>query len=286
MSTDPGPVAILAGSGALPVLLADRLSAEGRACRILAFRGFADRALRRRADAVVGLLDVRRSAACLEAWQPAAVTLAGGLRRPSAAAAVDAFSAFRNRDELARVLERGDDNLLGAVAALLEERGLRLVGIRDLAPDLLARPGAYGRLRPAPDGEAAIRRGLALLGDLSGYDVGQAVALEGERVLAIEGPEGTDAMLGRVRALRTGWLGRRRGSGGVLVKAPKTGQDLRIDLPAIGPRTVVNAARAGLAGIAVASGLTLVLDVPETVAAADRLGLFLWGIGAGEGAPA
>ena len=275
-----GPVAILAGSGNLPMLLADRLAAEGREHRILAFRGFAERALCRRADRVMGLLDVHGAIACLQGWHPAAVTLAGGVRRPGPTVALDTFAAFRNRDTLARLMEQGDDHLLRAVLDLIEEQGFRLLGVADLAPDLLARPALYGRHAPDQSQRAEIATGFALLASLSRYDIGQAAALRGERVLAIEGPEGTDRMLRRAASLsHSGWF-RRATRGGVLVKAPKTGQDLRVDLPAIGPRTVIEAHRAGLSGIAVASGGTIVLDEAETVAEADRRGLFVIGVDA------
>jgi DUF1009 family protein len=127
---------------------------------------------------------------------------------------------------------------------------------------------------PGAQNEEAIRAGLALLDALSRFDMGQGAVLEGARVLAVEGPEGTDAMLRRVARLRR-WPFGRRGQGGVLVKTSKQGQDLRVDMPAVGPRTVKEAARAGLAGIALGEGATLVLDRTETLRQADRLNLFL-----------
>jgi DUF1009 family protein len=84
-------------------------------------------------------------------------------------------------------------------------------------------------------------------------------------------------MLARARALRRRGALRRIERAGVLVKAPKAGQDLRVDLPAIGPKTILNAARAGLTGVAIASGVTIVLNREDTVWEADRLGLFLLG---------
>lgn len=273
-----GPVVIIAGSGDLPLRLADRLVGAGRECRILALRGFASRALRARADAAVGLLDARGALACLERWNPACVTLAGGLRRPDLGAVLDAYSAFRSRDELSRLLARGDDNLLRGALGLLEERGFQLAGIPDLAPELLAPAGPLGARAPGDAAASSIPLGLSLLATLSPFDIGQSVVVSGRRVLAVEGPEGTDRMIARVRRLDGGLLSRPVG-GGVLVKAPKAGQDLRIDLPAIGPRTVANAAKAGLSGIAIASGLTIVVDQAETVRAADRLGLFVYGCG-------
>jgi UDP-2,3-diacylglucosamine hydrolase len=272
-----GPVAILAGSGELPLLIAERLAATGRESRLLAFRGFASRAVRKRADATVGLLDLKGTLAWLERWSPDCLTLAGGLTRPDARALVGAYSAFRSRTEIREVVARGDDGLLRGAVGLLEDRGFRLVGVRDLAPELLASAGRYGACEPDADSAGSVELGMQLLRNLSAFDVGQAAVLVGRRVIGVEGPEGTDRMLARARALRRRGILRRIERQGVLVKAPKAGQDLRVDLPAIGPRTVVNAARAGLAGIAIASGATIVIDRDATVREADRLGLFLLG---------
>ncbi|HVL72311.1 MAG TPA: UDP-2,3-diacylglucosamine diphosphatase LpxI [Beijerinckiaceae bacterium] len=278
MTASGGPVAIVAGSGQLPLLLADSLRRDGRDHRVLAFRGFAERALRGRADAVVDLLDVRRALACLEGWSPSAVVLAGGVHRPAPAAFLGALSAYRNRKEIAEVIGRGDDQLLRAGLRFLEERGFRVLGIHDVAPELLARPGRHSAAAPGAEQARAVEIGLKVLADLSPYDMGQAAVVSGERVIALEGPEGTDRMLARVRGFNRFWSMTRVKPGGVLVKTVKHGQDLRVDLPAIGPRTVTEAHGAGLSGIAVGSGGTLILDFERTVAAADRLGLFLIGV--------
>ncbi len=278
MQPQSGPIAILAGSGRFPELLADTLCRAGRTCRILAFRGFAESSVRQRADAASDLLDIKRVLACLKEWRPSAVTLAGGVQRPKLSAVLNAFSILRNRRELAELMGRGDDQLLRGVVALIEEQGHSVVGVRDLAPELLALRGSQGMHRPSEDDLSAVRIGMRLLTEISAYDVGQGAVVAGERVLAIEGPEGTDRMLARVRGLRRSWSLSRPPRTGVLVKMPKRGQDLRIDLPAVGPRTFANAARAGLRGVAVASGVTLVLDREEAVRTADRLGLFLLGV--------
>jgi DUF1009 family protein len=112
---------------------------------------------------------------------------------------------------------------------------------------------------------------------MSPFDVGQAAVVAKGRVLAIEAAEGTDGMLRRMVALREdGRLGLPRGVG-VLVKAPKLGQDRRFDLPSIGPETVLNASRAGLAGIAVVAGGTIIAEPLRLVEAADFNGLFVVG---------
>lgn len=274
-----GSVAILAGAGELPARLEERLVASGKDVKVLAFRGFCERQLKSRADAVVNLLDLRRIVATLETWQPDALTLAGALKRPSASALIGAYSAYRDRDYLSAVVSRGDDNLLRGAIELLESKGFRLLGVRELAPELLAESGVLGQRAPTPEIGASIACGFQMLDALSPYDVGQAAVVSGLRVVAIEGPEGTDRMLARAgKITRGGFLRRRRTMGGVLVKGPKRDQDLRVDLPAIGPRTIANAARAGLEGIAIAKGFTLILDRAATLAAADKAGLFLVGI--------
>jgi DUF1009 family protein len=278
MPAHSGPIAIVAGSGRFPGLLADTLRRTGRACRILALRGFAEPAVRQTADASADLLDVKRVLACLREWRPSAVTLAGAVHRPKPSAVLGALSILRNRRELRELLGRGDDQLLRGVIGLLEEDGHRVVGVHDLAPELLARPGVHGAHRPLDDDLRAIAIGQRLLADISAYDIGQGVVVADERVIAIEGPEGTDRMLKRVQGFRRSWGFGRPPRSGVLVKTAKRGQDLRVDLPAIGPRTFVRAANAGLRGVAVGSGATLILDDKETVRTADRLGLFLIGL--------
>ena len=271
-----GPVAILAGSGRLPVRLVEHLKRTGRDHRVLAFRGFAASELRQGADVTVDLLDLKGIMQSLEDWRPEAVTLVGAVSRPGFSALLGAYSLLRNRQEVKEVIARGDDQVLRGAVMLLEERGHRVIGAHELAPDLVASPALSGRVAPSEDDGQAIRTGLDVLGALSAFDIGQAAVVAGRRVLAIEGPEGTDRMLRRVARQRQSLLGlRRRREGGVLVKAAKRGQDLRVDMPAIGPRTVLEAARAGLSGLALGNGSTLVLDREETIRAADRLGLFV-----------
>jgi UDP-2,3-diacylglucosamine hydrolase len=270
-----GPIVVLAGGGALPVILADALVRAGRDHRILAIRGFADRAMRRRADAAIDLLDISGALARLDDWKPSGVALAGAVTRPTPAVFLGALSAVRNSAELKKLLARGDDHLLRAVVGMLEEHGHRVLGAHEIAPELLVPAGQLGRISPSDDAQISIATGFRCLVDLSPYDIGQALVVVGERVTAIEGAEGTDRMLRRVRSLSSGFLRRARPSNGILVKSAKRGQELRIDLPAVGPRTVQQAAAAGLAGIAVGAKQTLVIERARMIAEADRLGLFL-----------
>ncbi|WP_134499602.1 LpxI family protein [Microvirga pakistanensis] len=271
-----GPVAIVAGDGRLPIQVIEHLERTGQDYRVLAFRGFAARELRRKAHAHVDLLDLKTILSTLDGWKPHAVSLVGAVRRPGFSALLGAYSALRNMQEVKEVIARGDDQVLRGAVMLIEERGHRVVGAHELAPDLVASLSLSGSRQPGDDDQRAIAMGLDLLASLSAFDIGQGAVIARNHVLAIEGPEGTDRMLRRVGHLRQSWFGlRRRKEGGVLIKAAKRGQDLRVDMPTIGPRTVAEAARVGLSGIAVGAGSTFVLEQEETLRLADRLGLFL-----------
>lgn len=275
-----GSLVLIAGAGRLPELVADSLERAGKPFRMIALRGFTGRPLRGRADATVDLLDLSATLGHLKNWGPAVVVPAGSVARPSAAAIFNAGAAWRNRDALREIAAGGDDRLLRAALGLVEENGHRVLGVHEAAPDLLCPEGPLGLVKADGEALASIRTGRAVLDALSPFDVGQAVAVAGDRVLAVEGPEGTDKMLARARALGRKPFGRGRPNAGtVLVKAPKVGQDLRIDLPTVGPRTIRNAHAAGCAGLALRAGSTLVIDRAATAAEADRLGLFVIGFG-------
>jgi DUF1009 family protein len=271
-----GPIAILAGAGQLPIQLVNHLERTGQEVRVLAFRGFAEAEMQRRADATVDLLDLKTIMSTLEGWRPQAVSLVGAVRRPGFSALLSAYSLLRNMHEVKEVITRGDDQVLRGAVMLLEERGHRVVGAHELAPNLVAARILSGAREPGADDRETIALGLDLLKSLSAFDIGQGAVIARRHVLAIEGPEGTDQMMRRVMKMRQSWFGlRRREEGGVLIKAAKRGQDLRVDMPTIGPRTVMEAAKAGLSGIAIGAGSTFVLEQEKTLRTADRLGLFL-----------
>jgi DUF1009 family protein len=153
---------------------------------------------------------------------------------------------------------------------------LHVRGAHEVVPDLLAGSGQLGRCALSEQGRADAELGRAVRLALGPLDAGQAVVAANGKVLAIEGVEGTDAMLRRV-AEQARAHGRKTGQG-VLVKGPKPGQELRVDMPAIGPRTVEGAVAAGLAGIAVEPEAVLILDREETLRKADAAGCALVGL--------
>jgi DUF1009 family protein len=172
----------------------------------------------------------------------------------------------------------GDDHLLSGIGRILEQDGFRMVGIKDVAPDILMPEGCIARATPDAAATADITKGREALRALGPFDIGQAVVVIDGHVVAVEDIEGTDGLLARVARLRSEGRIRAKLGRGVLVKEPKRGQDLRFDLPTVGPRTIEGAAKAGLAGIAIIAGHTIAADSQGMIEAADKAGLFIQGL--------
>lgn len=268
-----GTLGIIAGSGGLPRRLVDDCRDKGRDVFVLALEGEAD------AETIDGATHAwcRIGAAgkalkLLRAHGVTDVVYAGGVRRPALTAIRPDWRAAKFFAKVGyRLL--GDDGLFSAIAKEMELEGFRVVGAHELLDASVAVPeGLLGRVAPDAVAEGDIARGLEIARALGVLDIGQAVVVQQGLVLGVEAIEGTDALLRRCAGLR------RDGAGGVLVKIEKPGQEARIDRPTIGSRTVRLAAEAGLRGIAVQAGATLLLDRDEVIRTADAGGLFLVGI--------
>lgn len=173
-------------------------------------------------------------------------------------------------------LAQGDDATLRAVIALFEDEGFAVLGAADLAPDLLPAEGVLTRAQPGPADAGDAARAADIVAALGAADVGQGAVVAQGLCLAVETLPGTDAMLAWVADVAGACRPDPKGAGGVFYKAPKPGQDRRVDLPAIGPATIEAAHRAGLAGVVIEAGGVMVLDPAATRARADELGVFLW----------
>jgi|SRR5438445_1692166 len=273
-----GPLAIIAGGGALPVAVAQAAQQRGRRVVMFPVRGWADSSLEAFEHHWIAVAQVGRFQRLARAEGCRDVVFIGSAVRPPLRSLRIDWGTLRLLPEIARSYRGGDDHLLTGVARIFEAQGFHIVGAHEIAPDILIPAGPIGHLEPSPRDRADIARGLALLGAIGPFDIGQAAVVAANHVLAVEAAEGTDAMLARIAELRAKGRIPTPPGVGVLVKAPKAGQDLRFDLPAIGPRTVVEAARAGLAGIAVAAGGSIVAEPAETVAAADKAKIFVFGV--------
>ena len=274
-------LAIVCGAGSLPFALADAVLRRGRRVVLFALRGWADP---RRVAAYphhwtwMGQFDRFRRLAADEGCRD--VAFIGSVARPSLWKIRPDLRMLRLMPQIVRLYRGGDDHLQSGIGRLFEQYGFRLVGPREIAPELTMPLGPLGSRTPGERDRADIARGLALLNATSPYDIGQAVVVAENHVLAVEGPEGTDRMLARVAELRRNGPIRSPMGTGVLIKAAKVGQDERIDLPTIGPQTIEAAAAAGLSGVAVVAGSTIVAEPELIAAAADRATLFVTGVDA------
>jgi len=199
------------------------------------------------------------------------LVMAGPVRRPSLASLMPDWRAAKF---FARIGLRalGDDGLLSAIIKELEVEGFRVVGVDSVLGGLIAPKGPVGCIEPDQQANLDIARGLEGVRALGALDVGQAAVVQQGLVLGVEAVDGTDALIARAGELR------REGPGGVLVKLAKPGQERRADLPTIGVRTVEACARAGLRGIAIEAGASLIVDRAAVAAAADDAGLFVIGV--------
>lgn len=264
------PLGLIAGSGIFPLLFAESARRAGRRVVAVAHRGETDPALEAACDAFtwvhLGQLGKMVRAFRSEGVEEAAMV--GGIEK------VRIFGGLRP-DLLAlkhapKLKKWGNDDLLRTVASMFEEEGIRIVDPSGACPDLVAREGLYTKRRPSEAAAKDIELGQRVAAIVSAADVGQTVCVKGGAVVAVEAMEGTDRCIRRA--------GEVAGKGFVVVKIAKPGQDLRFDLPCVGPTTVQTLAEAGAAAMAFEAGKSFVLDEPAVVRAADRAGIALLGL--------
>jgi UDP-2,3-diacylglucosamine hydrolase len=274
-----GPLAIICGGGSFPAALADAVTARGRRPVMFGVRGWADpKVVERYAHHWIAIGQAGRFFRLARAENCHEVLFIGTVLRPPITQLRLDWRTVLLMPRVIRFFRGGDDKLLSGVADVAESGGLRVVGVKDVAPELFVPEGLLGRHRPSERDKLDIGRALRVIAALGAFDVGQAAVVANGNVLAVEAAEGTDNMLGRISELRR--LGRVTSPPGVgvLVKAPKPGQDRRFDLPSIGPRTIEHVARAGLAGLAVTAGSTMIAEPEQTITAADREKVFIVGV--------
>ncbi|MCF8481788.1 MAG: UDP-2,3-diacylglucosamine diphosphatase LpxI [Rhodospirillum sp.] len=273
------PLVLVAGGGSLPLKVYEACRRRGRPVLLVGLTGHAD-PKDWPADLEQVWIRLGKSggtgAALLERGFRH-ICLAGHVRRPSLGSL---WPDLKTAQFLTKVgaAALGDDGLLKAVLTECERMGAVVEAPDQVIGDDPAPVGVRGAHEPDETAWIDLRHAFAVAKALGSLDVGQGCVCQQGMVLALEAIEGTDAMVTRAGELR------RDGRGGVLVKVAKPEQDRRVDLPTIGPRTVINAHAAGLRGIGYEAGATILLDVDEVIVRADRLGLFLVGLTPEEGA--
>lgn len=173
-----------------------------------------------------------------------------------------------------RADKRDDTILLGVIAEFAKD-GMSFASALDYCPELLVKHGILTRRRPTEAEWADVTFGWGLAKAMGGLDVGQSVAVKERAAIAVEAIEGTDRCIERAGALC-------RAGGWTLVKVAKPQQDMRFDVPTVGVSTIENLRKAGAKVLAIEAGKTIVVDQPDVVALADRLGLAIVAVDAAE----
>jgi UDP-2,3-diacylglucosamine hydrolase len=273
------PIGLIAAGGVMPFAVADSLIARGLNPVLFALKGACDPVrVERFRHHWISVGQVGRAVKLFRSENCRDLVFIGTLVRPALSEIRLDWGTLRVIGRVWAAFRGGDDHLLSGIGRILEQDGFRMVGIRDVAPDLLMPEGCITWAAPDQSATADIARGRDVLRALSPFDIGQAVIVIDGHVVGVEDIEGTDGLLARVAHLRAEGRIRAKTARGVLVKAPKSTQDLRFDLPTIGPRTIEGAGKARLAGVAIVAGNTIVVEPQTMIEAADVAGLFVTGL--------
>jgi UDP-2,3-diacylglucosamine hydrolase len=273
------PVGLIAAGGTMPFAVADSLKSRGIEPVLFALKGACDPTrVGHFRHHWISVGQLGRAAKLFRNEGCRDLVFIGTLVRPALSEIRLDWGTLRAISHVLSAFRGGDDHLLSGIGRIFERDGFRMVGIKDVAPDLLVPVGALTHAIPDAKATADIAKGRAVLAALGPFDIGQAAIVIDGHVVGVEDIEGTDGLLARVARLRGEGRIRANSPRGVLVKGPKSAQDSRFDLPTIGPRTVEGAVKAELAGIAVVAGNTIVAEPQAMIEKADAASLFVIGL--------
>ncbi len=268
---------IIAGTGDLPRLIAEDRRSQGASYFIIRPEGVVAPWVDDHPHLDVPFEKAGRMLGALRDAGCGKVCFAGAMTRPKLNLLRADLTAVRLAAKALSLLRKGDDEMLRGFADMMAGEGFPVVAAHEQLTGLLAAEGVLGAVEPNDQDRADAARAERIVHALGTVDVGQGAVVAGGQCLGVEAIAGTDALREQVATVPDKLRPDGRPSG-VLLKAPKPGQDWRVDMPAIGPETVRRAHEAGLRGIAVRAGGVLILGRQETAREADRLGLFLWGV--------
>lgn len=266
-------VGIIAGRGELPINLAVNLKKRGQDPFLLLVKGEASpEDYAGFPFETIAITKVGKFLKILERENCQRVTMAGPVARPDFK---NIFPDLEGMKLLARIgssVTKGDDGLMRAISSYIEDKGFELVGVHELNTEFLIKTGAMGAIHPNEDDMADIGEGVRIVQAIGALDIGQAVIIRNGYVLGVEAAEGTEKLVERCGEFS--W----DQPAGVLVKMAKPGQDLRADMPTIGPDTIRQVTKAHLRGLAIEADRCLIVGKEEVFRLADEAGLYLYGI--------
>jgi DUF1009 family protein len=263
---------MVAGSGMMPIEIINHCNKIGRNIYVIGLEPFAnEEQLKDAPHSFAKIGEVGKMLKALKNNNVYEIVLAGGIKRPSFKELIPDWEGMKMVGKLA-MKKMSDDNMFRAVIDEIEKLGFKIVGIEEVVPEMLFFEGIYGKVKPSKDDMDDIERGITVAKALGSVDVGQAVVVQEGMVLAVEAIEGTDMMLSRAATVK------KAGKAPVMVKVLKPGQDMRVDLPAIGIQTIEQLKKYGIKGIAVEAGGILLIEREAVIKLADESGIFIIGI--------
>jgi DUF1009 family protein len=200
------------------------------------------------------------------------IILIGGMKRPSFISLIPDLTGLKLLNRLRKLSNAGDNSMFNEIINFIEENNFQLLGIDEVIPELLAEKGAIGKIEPNKKQLLDIEYGCKIAKEIGRLDIGQAVVVQHSATIGVEASEGTDGLIKRCANLQFD------GKGAILIKTKKPNQDRRIDLPSIGIKTIETLSQLGYAGVAVEAGSSLIIDKESTLDAANKLGVFVFGV--------
>lgn len=264
---------IIAGSGDFPERVIAAAIGDNRDVFVIAFDGETDMpSITTVPHAWVHLGHIGNAIRILKQEGITDVVLAGKVRRPSLPSLRFDVQGLKLLSRIIKSQVYGDNAIFSTIVTFLEDTGFNVIGADHIFSELLAPVGQIGSVAPDDTALADIKIGAKAATLIGSMDIGQAAVVQNGVVIGVEAIEGTDALIARCATLQS------EARGGVLVKMKKPKQESRIDLPAIGVTTIVNAHKAGLKGIALEAGGAIIIDRQAVIDRANNLGLFIVGI--------
>ncbi|WP_238388919.1 LpxI family protein [Roseimaritima ulvae] len=270
-------IGIIAGWGRFPVLVAEAAKRDGLRVVCVAIRDHADRRLEQVCDDVrwMGVAKFGGHIRYFRQHGVSQITMAGKLFKSQILFSgsvlwrhLPDYTCLRSLAPLllSRQRDTRDDSLLTRITDTYLARGIDVCPATDIAPELLVKEGLLTRHSVKPAQQRDIEFGWQIAKQMGGLDIGQSITVKDGTVLAVEAVEGTDACIER-----TGTLCRK--GGWTLVKVAKPNQDMRFDVPTIGPQTIERVRAAGGTAIAIEAEMTIVVDQQQVIQAAEAAGI-------------
>ncbi len=265
-------IGLIAGGGDLPERVIAECLSSGRELFVIAIGKTHPPSLAKIPHISLNIASVGRAIKILRKEHIKDIVFAGGIQRPNFASLRPDAGGMKLLGRISKAKLIGDNSLLSIVIKFFEDSGFNVLGVEKVLNNLLMPLGTLGKIQPNDSAAKDIAIGTDIARAIGNLDIGQCIIIQHGVVLGVEAVEGTDALIRRCSSLQAD------GHGGILVKMKKPVQDSRIDLPTIGVHSIINAAGAGLRGLAVEAGGAIIIDRDEVARKADELGLFVVGV--------